>query len=145
MTKLLTKLTMCTIVVSLIFVINLHAENKTYNSDDICNSIYWSEGGTKAHSPFGINPKAANCDSYYSCRQICKNTVLNKYRNWLKKGEQGDFLVYLSKRYAEDSTTWEKNVRWFLLHPKEISDVEISAWNRKQICATGNYPDRNCK
>lgn len=146
MKYLLTKLSvLCIIAITLMVACKVNAEtSEQLSSQEICNAIYWSEGGSLAHSPFGINPIAAKCTSYESCRQVCINTVQHKRQDWEVLETHENFLVYLSKKYARNHEVWHKNVSWFIRHPKEISSEEIALWDRKQICASGLYPHRNC-
>jgi len=93
--------------------------------DLIVDAIYWSEGGTKAHTPFGI--ETVPCQGYEDCRKIASNTVKNQYRRWrdsqanLGHSYNDDYLTSLAKRYCPPNwRVWLKNVRWFIDNPKAV-------------------------
>ena len=91
-----------------------HAE-KQYNAERICDAIYIIEGGEKANQLYGINPKYVTCNSECECRQICINTVNNKFQEWHKQNEEKHFLVYLAKKYCPPNwEVWLKNLKFYL-------------------------------
>lgn len=92
-----------------------------YSNDQIANAIYWAEGGDISH-PYGILAHYKTTTS----RQACINTIQHARRDWNGKG---DFCEFLGSRYCpvganNDPTglnvNWVKNVKYYLLNPKEI-------------------------
>ena len=50
-------------------------------------------------------------------KQVCINTVLHKYKNWLKlrNAIQVPFITYLSTKYCPfNSASWAHNVQYWL-------------------------------
>lgn len=91
-----------------------------YSLDEWANAIRKAEGNKN----YGI--LSVKCNTTKECRQICKNTVKNNWKRYIKKDKTPTFREYLSflaKRYCpincwNDNGTnkfWEKNVMHFLL------------------------------
>jgi hypothetical protein len=70
----------------------------SYNVEKLVSAIYLAEGGERAKKPFGI--LSVPCSDYSSCKKICTNTVRNNLKRWEKAGKPGDYLEFLSKKYA---------------------------------------------
>ncbi len=82
---------------------------KGYSNADICNAIYWTEGGTKTRHPYGI----MTTYKHTTPRQACLNTIKSARNRW--NGE-GDFIVFLGKTYSppDINPNWVRLVHWFL-------------------------------
>lgn len=92
--------------------INVYA----YTDTQICDSIFWAEGGYKTRHPYGILKKFKTT----APRQACLNTIAHARKDWDGKG---DFIEFLGSRYApvnmgENSNdpknlnkNWVKNVK----------------------------------
>jgi len=86
-----------------------------YTNEQIANAIFWAEGGHRTRHPYGILAHY----KHTTPRQACLNTISHARKDW---NGRGDFLEFLSKRYAPincdtDNGTnkfWLKNVRWYL-------------------------------
>jgi len=86
-----------------------------YSDKEICNAIWYVEGGEKANQEYGINPQYVKCENHLECEKICLNTVKNKRKSW---NQEGDFLEYLSKKYCPPNhVIWLKNLKYFLARP----------------------------
>ena len=104
----------------IVFIAMLRAE-AVPNFNKITDAIYLVEGGKLAKKPFGV--LSVPCYDYETCRRIAHNTVVKNFKRWQDAGEPGEYLEFLSKRYApmgaeNDSQNlnrnWLKNVRYFL-------------------------------
>ncbi|MHA1790179.1 MAG: hypothetical protein ACTSXT_13285 [Candidatus Helarchaeota archaeon] len=107
-----------TIILSLLFCLLISINDgysQQYSKDEICASIYIIEGGENANQYYGINPKYVTCDSKKECKQICINTIENKFNDWKNQNEEKDFLKYLAKKYCPlNWKIWLKNLRFYL-------------------------------
>ena len=84
-----------------------------YTNEQIADAIYLSEGGTKAHTPYGI--ESVECYSKEDCRRVCLATIRNNRERFKNDKSSRDFISFLSKKYCPyNSKVWEKNVRYFL-------------------------------
>lgn len=105
-------------VIIMILLIASIASAEAFNNNRIADAIYWSEGDTKAHHPFGI--ESVSCDGYKDCRTVCLNTIRNNVKRWYRSTE-GDFLKFLAKRYCPYNwQEWLKNVKYYVKNPKRI-------------------------
>jgi hypothetical protein len=91
---------------------------------EVCNAVYWAEGGANTRFPYGIMVKY----KYTTPRQACINTVSHRLRDW--NGES-DFIEYLSLTYCPIGAkndpkglnkNWVKNVKYFINHPKPVKE-----------------------
>jgi hypothetical protein len=93
---------LATILMSeIVFCGTLNAETvslTSYNVERLVSAIYLAEGGARAKKPFGI--LSVPCSDYSSCKKICTNTVRNNLKRWENAGKPGDYLEFLSKKYA---------------------------------------------
>ena len=111
----------------LIFGMCVIAAAEEYSDEEICNAIWYAEGGEKTKYPYGI--KSVKCEGENECRKICFNTVRNNrerfkiYRLAIfrKNGISSrpkDYIRFLASRYCPPSEyqceNWEKNVRYIL-------------------------------
>jgi len=86
------------------------------------DAIYWSEGGPKTKTPYGVMSKRPL--TVVKAREVCERTIVNTILRWRDAGAPGRFIEFLGNRYCPPSTdpvgyvNWIKNVQWFLDHPK---------------------------
>lgn len=96
---------------------------KEYSNEEICKAIRKAEG----NSNYGII--SVKCSSESECRKVCLRTIRNNRKRYAKveQSYSGDFVHFLATRYAPIGAgndpkglnkNWEKNVRWFLYHPR---------------------------
>jgi len=92
-----------------------------YTLDQWANAIRKSEG----NSNYGI--LSVPCSTTQECRRICKNTVRNNHKRWIKAGKRGDYLTFLANRYCPIGASndpkglnkhWKKNVAYHLTKGK---------------------------
>lgn len=109
----------------LLFVPTIVFAEMPYPVDTIVDAIYWSEGGTKAHTPFGI--ETVSCQGYEECRQVCRRTVKNQHRRWrdsqanLGQSYKLTYMESLARRYCPPNwKVWLKNVEYFCQNPKPV-------------------------
>lgn len=87
--------------------------------DRIVDAIYRVEGGAKTRYPYGIIKLGPGAD-VVRARELCRQTVVNNYRRWVKAGSKGNFLDFLADRYCPPSVdskgnaNWKKNIHKFL-------------------------------
>lgn len=81
------------------------------DANRLADAIYKAEGGAATRFPYGISTKYRHTTP----RQACINTIQHAHRDWVKAGSNGDYLVFLAKRYSPLSQYWLKNVRHFYL------------------------------
>jgi hypothetical protein len=88
-----------------------------YTLEQWANAIRKAEGNAN----YGI--LSVKCTDEQDCRIICKNTVRNNYKRWIKAGKHGSYLHFLAKRYCPVGASndpknlnknWERNVLAFL-------------------------------
>lgn len=101
------------------FSFNAHA----WTDEEICNAIFWAEGGYKAKYLYGI--RSVKYKNEKEARQICLNTIKNnriRYEKWGHK-KYKTFLEFLASRYAPLNAkndkmglnkNWLKNVKYYL-------------------------------
>ena len=107
------------------------AHSGEYETYEIVNAIYHTEGGENAKVPFGI--LSVSCKGYVECRRIAVNTVRNNKRRWEKYRatvkSPVSFIKFLAGRFAPVGAgndprglnrNWESNLRWFLRNPRQI-------------------------
>lgn len=77
-----------------------------YTFDQWCDAIKHEEGAT-----YGVG-------NFSDPRQVCINTVIHKYKDWLvvrNALDQQEFLEYLSTKYCPlNSKSWAHNVQYWL-------------------------------
>ena len=100
---------------------------KTYG--DLCDALYWAEGGPKATYKYGI--RSVSYDTTKEAREICLRTVkrtLNTRADTRCNGVKNS-LQCLAIRYCPIGAdndkeglniNWLRNVRYFLAHPKAV-------------------------
>ena len=69
------------------------------------------------------------------CR-ICRNTVINTHRRWVKAGRPGEYLRFLQRRYAPTNGAtndphglnrhWEANVRQLYQESRSFANPQDS-------------------
>lgn len=104
------------IVVVLITLWTCWAFGEEIKVDDVVWAIGKAENSERY--PYGIKSIDTNGDKEYA-RKICKNSVINNYKRWLKAGKPKPFLEFMRDRFAplEDSELnkyWVKNVTYYL-------------------------------
>ena len=89
-----------------------------YTNEEICDSIWYAEGGNKTKFPYGI--KSVYCYGEEECRNVCLNTVKNNRKRYKEYGYKNfeTYLSFLASKYCPISVrgceNWERNVRYFL-------------------------------
>lgn len=82
----------------------------------LCEAIKRAENSSS--HPYGIMKKY----KHTTPKQACINTVRHREQDWIKDGQEGDFIEYLQKSYAPIGASndpqglnrnWKKNVRAF--------------------------------
>lgn len=113
-----------TITLSLIVVLSTPAQAESIEGYSI---VTWIEAIHKAERNDNYGILSVSCIKGEACKKVCARTVRNNYHRWLKTEQNISFLHFLGQRYcpngaANDPTglnqNWEKNVQWFLNHPK---------------------------
>lgn len=109
---------------------NIQSMQKVKTFGNLCDAIYWAEGGDLATYKYGI--RSVSYDSTTEAREICLRTVRNTLEKYAKircKGFEKP-LECLARRYcpigAENdpkgiNKNWLRNVRGFLAHPKAVN------------------------
>jgi len=108
--------------------------NIKYNSNDLCNAIYWAEGGENAKVPYGI--LSVHCSSRAKCRACCLRTIETQWRNFTKTNQKSTaFLQFFAGKYCPIGADndpeglnrhWLKNVQYYLRNPKEVPYAKSS-------------------
>jgi len=94
-----------------------------YSDEEILQAIWKVEGGKKA-APYYYGIRSVKCRSKAECREVCRRTIRNNRVRYAKsKGNSGDFLNYLARRYAPLGVpndpgglnrNWDRNLRFIL-------------------------------
>ena len=69
-----------------------------YDVERLAESIYHAEGGTMAKKPYGI--LSIPCEGKAHCGRICRNTIRNNLRRWVKNGRKQPYIEFLGAKYA---------------------------------------------
>jgi hypothetical protein len=79
--------------------------------EQLSEAIYRAEGGTKAHTPYGV--ESEQCDNMVSCKQITINSIRNNMWRYLEATDQVDaFIEHMSKRWCPlNHQVWANNVK----------------------------------
>jgi len=104
----------------LVFIMDCKAEN--YTDEEICQAIFYAEGGYKATYLFGI--RSVPYTDYKEAKKICMNTIRNNRKRYKEYGykQYKTYLEFLSSKYCpvgceNDNGTnkyWLDNVKYFL-------------------------------
>lgn len=100
----------------------------SYSVKEICQAIYFAEGGAKACQPYGI--KGVHCGTRSNCERRCKK-IVKRVRNRIKNTKDAGFNEYLqalqsvycpsgSGAESKGCDNWQANVRYFLSNPRKI-------------------------
>lgn len=89
-----------------------------YSLNQWANAIHKAEGNNN----YGI--LSVSCTKGSECRRICKRTVWNNYKRWVRTGETGTYIHFLARRYCPIGASndllgrnkfWIKNVNYWLM------------------------------
>lgn len=95
-----------------------------YSLNQWCEAIHKAEGNDN----YGI--LSIKCSKGEGCKEICKNTVRNNYKRWIKSGKNGEFIQFLGNKYCPTignkltfnekkyNINWIYNVKYFLKKDK---------------------------
>lgn len=113
------------IIILIIFILLLDWVNcfiarseESYTNEEICQAIFFAEGGLKTRYPYGI--KSVYCGNIEECKTICLRTIENNRTRYLQYGykEFHSYLNFLASRYCPISVSgcenWLSNVNYFL-------------------------------
>lgn len=95
-----------------------------FTVDEVVEAIGKAENSTKY--PYGIKSIDTKGDIEYA-KRICRNSVVNNYKRWVKAGKQGDFLEFMSRRYCPINAhklnkNWVGNVKFWLIRNREAEN-----------------------
>lgn len=88
------------------------------------DAIYWTEGGTKAKSPYGILSKKVTGPAH--ARVVATQSVSNNFNRWQQSGRPGEFTQFMANRYVpytadpKGHSNWVKNVNYFVRKPRPV-------------------------
>jgi len=87
-----------------------------YTVDQYVDAIGKTENSKKF--PYGI--KSIKCHGESECRQICRNSVVNANKRWIKAGKPEDFVTFMGRRYSppDINPNWVRLVKHFLKKDK---------------------------
>jgi len=86
------------------------------------DAIYWTEGGPKARSPYGILSKKVTGPAH--ARVVATQSVSNNFNRWQQSGRSGEFIQFMANRYVPYTadpighSNWVKNVSHLVRKPK---------------------------
>ena len=115
------------ILMSLFVMAILAFAEQEWTDEEICEAIFWSEGGYDTRYPYGI--KSVSCKGIKGCKIVCLRTIRSNRKRYADYGHKdyGSYLEFLASRYApigasNDPTNlnknWLTNVKWFLNNEK---------------------------
>ena len=101
---------------------------ETYAIDEIVEAIGKAENGKdwqakEVKYPYGIKSIDTKGDVEYA-KQICKNSVVNNYKRWIKAGKLKGFLEFMRDRFCPLSDSklnqyWVDNVKFWLVRARK--------------------------
>lgn len=101
----------------------------TYTPEQICNAIWFAEGGEDAQYKYGI--RSVHYESEEEARAICIRTATRNIKRYYQYRQRDftDYLKFFANRYCPvgakndplgKNNFWYDNVKYFLDNPKEI-------------------------
>jgi len=93
----------------------------TYSVNEIVEAIGQAENSIKY--PYGIKSIDTKGNVEYA-RKICRNSVINNYKRYVKNGKKGDFLSFMRDRFCPLSDSklnryWVDNVKYWLVKARK--------------------------
>ena len=103
-----------------------HAEETPdgYEVEALADAIFHAEGSQS--KPYGIMLEGCQASTPKTCRKYAINTIRNNIVRYNRLPSPPSFVTYLAGIYAPPhvhylNINFEKNVRWFLAHPKAVN------------------------